>query len=136
MVITCHLSLQINPIGLLPSVSSLAYLHLRNHSFHPLFSSEQNSSGLFEWLVVYPDSTQPWWRGKGDKYRNFSCLFLIQLPVKCVFIGVVRILDGSVVSCGTAVCTQRFRQVTLSHCLKQNGGAFFVLAVVMYHNST
>lgn len=37
MVITCHLSLQINPIGLLASVSSLAYLHLRNHSSPPLF---------------------------------------------------------------------------------------------------
>lgn len=135
MVITCHLSLQINPIGLLSSVSSLACLHLRNHSSRPLLSSKQNSSCCFEWLLVYPDSTQPWWRGQGDRYRNFSCSFFIQPLVKCVFIGVVRILDVSGVSRGTAVRTQRFRQVTLYPIASKRTEVLFS-AVILYHNST
>lgn len=49
---------------------------------------------------------------QGDRYRNFSDLFFIQVLLKCVFIVHVRTLDNSVVSLGTA-CTQRFRQLTL-----------------------
>lgn len=42
---------------------------------------------------------------EGDRYRNFSYLFLIQVLLKHVSIVLVRSLDNSMVSLGTAVCT-------------------------------
>lgn len=68
--------------------------------------------------MVYSDSTQPWWRRQGGRYRNFSFMvffvwlwifFFIQPLVKYVFIGGVRIIGISEVPHGTVPRTQRFR---------------------------
>lgn len=129
MVITCHLSLQINPIGLLSSVSSLAYLHLRNHSSSLFYQQAkfrlllQVAAGL-SWLNT---AVSPGW-GK----MQFFMLVFCPVADKMYSGWCCWIISHFCVSTwGISLCTKEQTADPASHFLGQNEGAFWAMTLTL-----